>query len=633
MRTKSILIISILIFIIISNVFSQNEFNNTIRAQYIYDLSKYFQWPEDYEKEKFEIAIISDSVLFNELVKLTNGKLKNEKEYNITLITKVSDIQAYHIIYNNKKTGFSLDTINYFLKDNPTLLISENYPFHKTMLNFIVVDGRCRFEMLEEKIAEKGITYPRLLSAQAVQTKANWEELYNKTEVLLEKEKEVVKTQNIQIQEQLVQIDEQHKRIDSQKVEIKKQTTHIEIQKQEIKQQQKELGVLASEIKVKQSEIDKSIVVLNKQKEEIESQRESITTQKKTLKQQTENIESQEKKLVEQESRLNNLLAQLKLQRVILILSIVLLGVFIFLGYFIYRAYRIKKMSNIVLKAKNKEILAQKEEIETQRDEIEIQRDTLAKQKQEITDSIHYASRIQAAVLPPQEFINKILPHNYFILYKPRDIVSGDFFWISQKENKTVITVADCTGHGVPGAFMSMLGISFLNEIVNANNVLDANMILNELRDHVIKALHQTGESGENKDGMDIALCVIDFDRKKLQFSGAYNPLYLIRNKELLHFKADKMPIGIYFKGDQSFTNQEIEFQKGDTIYVFSDGYVDQFGGEKNSKFKSKQFKELLVNIQIKSMTEQKEILDQTIEKWKGENEQIDDILVMGIKL
>ncbi|PLX15454.1 MAG: hypothetical protein C0597_08870 [Marinilabiliales bacterium] len=256
----------------------------------------------------------------------------------------------------------------------------------------------------------------------------------------------------------------------------------------------------------------------------------------------------------------------------------------------------------------------------------------LAYQKRQITDSIEYASRIQTAILPPGDFISRVIPE-HFILYKPRDIVSGDFYWITHKNNKIVVAAVDCTGHGVPGAFMSMLGFALLNEIVNKETELKANIILNQLRDEVKKSLHQTGKEDEAKDGMDIALCVIDPERLTLQYSGAYNPLYLIRNNELISLKADRMPIGIHIIEKESFTNHEINFQKGDIIYIFTDGYVDQFGGPKASKFRKTPFKEMLISIKDKEMDEQKKILDSEFEKWKGNRDQIDDVLVMGIKL
>ncbi|MCB2197410.1 MAG: tetratricopeptide repeat protein [Bacteroidetes bacterium] len=256
----------------------------------------------------------------------------------------------------------------------------------------------------------------------------------------------------------------------------------------------------------------------------------------------------------------------------------------------------------------------------------------LAYQKRQITDSIEYASRIQTAILPPGDYISRVIP-DHFILYKPRDIVSGDFYWITHKDGKVVVAVVDCTGHGVPGAFMSMLGFAFLNEIVNKEADLKASNILNHLRNYVKESLHQTGKENEAKDGMDIALCIIDPEHKKLQYSGAYNPLYLIRNDEFISLKADRMPIGIHIVEKESFTNHEIDIQKDDIIYIFTDGYIDQFGGPNASKFKIGPFKDKLVSIKDKEMKEQKEILESEFNSWKGERDQIDDVLVMGIKI
>jgi len=309
--------------------------------------------------------------------------------------------------------------------------------------------------------------------------------------------------------------------------------------------------------------------------------------------------------------------ADIKRQRLIM-LSLILLAVVIFgFGSFAYRQYRQKKKANILL--------------EEQNIEIKQQRDQIFQQKQEITDSIHYASRIQKAVLPPENTLEQFADH--FILYKPRDIVSGDYYWMTRKDEKTIVMAADCTGHGVPGAFMSMLGISFMNEIVNKTNQTQANEILNQLRENVVHSLHQRGKEGEQQDGMDLALCVIDNDLTKLQFAGAYNPLYLVRNGELLEYKPDKMPIGIYKEQAENFTNNIIDIQKGDCLYMFSDGYVDQFGGPKIKKFMAKNFKDLLISIAHEPMDKQKDILDKTIEEWKAHVEQVDDILVMGLRI
>jgi serine phosphatase RsbU (regulator of sigma subunit) len=279
----------------------------------------------------------------------------------------------------------------------------------------------------------------------------------------------------------------------------------------------------------------------------------------------------------------------------------------------------------------NQEILQQKEEIEAQRDEIETQRDHIAKQNDEITKSIEYAYRIQTAVMPTKEEIDTLLP-DYFILFKPRDIVSGDFYWVAEKNGKIVVVAADCTGHGVPGAFMSMLGVSFLNEIVKGNSITQPNMIINHLRDMVKTTLSQTGKEGESKDGMDIAICSIDLKSNRLEYAGAYNPLYLIHNGELIEYKADKMPVGIHLNERDTFTNNEIEFLPGDMIYIFSDGYVSQFGGDDGRKFMAKPFKKLLTDISMKPMSDQRERLNARLEEWQGYHPQVDDILVIGVK-
>jgi len=329
---------------------------------------------------------------------------------------------------------------------------------------------------------------------------------------------------------------------------------------------------------------------------------------------ETERIE-RENVLLNTENALQE--AQNKRQKIFLMSVIGISVIILVFGFVVYRQYQEKKRANILL--------------EEQNIEIKQQRDQIFQQKQEITDSIQYASRIQNAILPPDNMLSKLQGH--FILYKPRDIVSGDYYWMTLKDNKTIVVAADCTGHGVPGAFMSMLGISFMNEIVNKSDTTQANEILNQLRGDVISSLGQTGQEGEAQDGMDLALCVIDTITMKVQYSGAYNPLYIIRNGELIEYKADKMPIGIHKEKSDPFKNNDIDIQIGDALYMFSDGYVDQFGGIKQKKFMTKNFKELLMRINKKPMKEQGEILEKTLKEWMGNVEQIDDILVMGLRI
>jgi tetratricopeptide (TPR) repeat protein len=306
-----------------------------------------------------------------------------------------------------------------------------------------------------------------------------------------------------------------------------------------------------------------------------------------------------------------NVQEKTKRQQFIIFVGFLGLIALIVFSFMVYRQYIQKKKANIELIEKNK---------------------LISYQKQQITDSIRYASRIQKAVLPPEEFITRILPQ-HFILNKPRDIVSGDYYWTTQREKESIIAVADCTGHGVPGAFMSMLGIAFLNEIVNKSDTAKSHEILEELRTNVMNSLHQTGREDEAKDGMDIALIIIDLESNILQFSGAHNPLYIIRNKKLQEVKADKMPIGISVRYNKPFRNHKIQLCKDDMLYIFSDGFMDQFGGEPRKKFGFRRFRELLLQIHLKPVEEQREILDNTFIAWKGNYEQIDDIMIMGIRI
>jgi serine phosphatase RsbU (regulator of sigma subunit) len=280
------------------------------------------------------------------------------------------------------------------------------------------------------------------------------------------------------------------------------------------------------------------------------------------------------------------------------------------LAFVIFRGYLSKRRANNELIAKNK-LIEQK--------------------NKEITDSILYAKKLQEAILTSSELCNQIIPNN-FILFKPKDIVSGDFYWAyAAREDISIWTVADCTGHGVPGAFMNMIGSSLLNEIVIERSITDANLILDGLKSRIIKTFGKSGATGETRDGMDAALCVWHKKENRLEYAGAYNPLYLIRNSKLIILEADRRPIGYHMEDSLPFTKQVIQLEKGDTIYLFSDGYVDQFGGVAGKKFSRKRFKELLLSIHHRPMPEQKQILDSTIEDWKGQAEQIDDICVIGV--
>ena len=294
--------------------------------------------------------------------------------------------------------------------------------------------------------------------------------------------------------------------------------------------------------------------------------------------------------------------------------------------FFVYRSYREKMQANNVLADKNTAIRKQKREIERQKIIVDIQ-------NKDITDSINYAKQIQTAILPSGEVIKSALEES-FVLYKPKAIVSGDFYFFSEKEGKVIMAVVDCTGHGVPGAFMSMIGHNLLSQIINENGITTPSEILNHLHIGVRKVLHQNDSTTGNRDGMDIALISIDKSMQKIEYAGANRPLYHIRSSVLNEIKSDKISIGGFQKEEKrTFRNNIIELQKGDTFYFFSDGYADQFGGEKGKKFMVKNLKKTFVKIHTLPLNEQERQLYTLFENWRGEAEQVDDVLVVGIKV
>jgi serine phosphatase RsbU (regulator of sigma subunit) len=307
---------------------------------------------------------------------------------------------------------------------------------------------------------------------------------------------------------------------------------------------------------------------------------------------------------------------------------------------------------NVDLEQKHEEIISQRDEIEAQRNLLFDQKQAIEQINQEVRESIEYAKRIQSSTLPDLSTLDSIILE-HFIFFRPRDIVSGDFYWTAKVENATVLTVSDCTGHGVPGSFMSILGISLLKEIVQKEYITHPGVILRRLRKEIINALGQKGISGEQRDGMDISLITLHNDTRKLEYAGAFNSIYLVRKKGLpepgvtdmsvmdseddckyvlYEINADKMPVAYYERMDK-FNTQEFNLLEGDNLYLFTDGYADQFGGPLGKKFKQKSLKKLLLENAHLSMEDQEQVLNDTLNQWMGLIEQVDDICVMGLKM
>ena len=604
--------------------FSQG-FDNKTRAVYILDISKYIEFPESFEKqENFTIGVLDkEDILFWELDNMARSrKFIQGKPIKLLRFMDLSEIKPTNVIYVNKTSGIRISSLLPKIQGNNTLLISEGYEFRESMLNFVVINDKPKFEANEELMNKEGLKVSQLFLAQAVKTREDWQQLFEITDVELKEEKVVTQQQKEIIEDQLAKIADQKEQIRLQEVRLANLDREIKNKEATIRQKE---TVLASQLK----EIADQRILISKQVEEVNQQRMVLEKLEEGVKKKEQEIAKQTSQIEKQKGQIIDQIKQIEKQKLISYFILVALILVTGLGYFIYINYRNKKKANEILEEKNILITRQKDEIQEQKEIAENQRDQITYQKKHITDSIHYALRIQRALLPSLELFTDEIEH--FVLYKPRDIVSGDFYWVNKKDNLWIIITADCTGHGVPGAFMSMLGVSFLNEIVNNKHIHKPDQILNELRAYIIKALKQSESENGVKDGMDITVSAFDVITGVLEWAGADNPLFIVQNGELIQVKGDKMPVAIH-DIMEPFTLHTFKLNKGDTFYTFSDGYVDQFGGSNQKKFLSKNFKDVIMNIQDKSMYEQGRKLDEVFEEWKKNVEQVDDVTVIGLR-
>ncbi len=622
MIMKKKIFAALLLCLFLGNIFAQENINNQRRATYIYEFIRQINWPGESSLKSLKVGIVDNNSDLSTEIRSKAVELGNIRNKPLEVITlkSLKELPALQVIYVNKQwmPQANIDSLMKALDKKNTLVITEAAQFQQSMINFIVVNDQMRYELNEAALQKQGFTYSRVLPFAAIKTKEDWETLFMATKQELEEEKVVTSRQKQEIEEQEQEIAQQAEEIAIQNTEIKRQ-------QKEIAQQQTRLSNLSANISAKQKE-------LNEQNVEIQQQEQLIGSKQKEIEKQTQiNAEINEEIAVKQtqigdlSTRINEQLAKLKMQNVIIILGGLLLVFLAIFGWYAYRNYKQKQRTNQILEAKNTEI-------EKQNVVLLDQRNRIARQNKEITDSIISAERIQKAILPKRYVLEDII--DMFIFYRPRDIVSGDFYWMSKKEDKLIIVAADCTGHGVPGAFMSMLGVAFLNEIVSNETDVYANNILNKLREHIIKSLNQAGKKGnEAKEGMDMALCVIDYPSMTLQYAGAYNPLIMIRENQLQEIKADKMPVAYYEYGKEEFTNNMVKLAPGDCFYMFSDGYADQFGGSKQKKFSSKRLKDKLLEIHQLPIKDQEQMIATIYDEWKGTHDQVDDVLLIGIKM
>lgn len=626
MRLIRVLAISLGSLLIINNSFGQAGINNGTRAVFIFDIAKYIDYgPGFADSSVFRIGILDrDIALFFEMGNMRKTRtMIQDKPVEIVKFNTENQITYTQVLYVNKASGFNLNKVKAVIEKHQTLLMTEGYEFRESMINFMGVEGEMpKYSVNEDLINQAGMKVNSNMMFQAIKTKEDWENLFGKAS-------EQIVIQRDTIRQQLEMINSQKAEILKQKALLDSLDKEITTKEKTLDEKQKILEIQFVQISKQKGEISGQKQTILVQQNEVQVQKDTLARQKGKITIQLARIDDQLKRISEQDSKIKVQLEAIEKQKLILYFVLFALLLVSFLGYYIYRGYKIKKEANIKLEEKNRTISMQKDEIEKQRDLAAAQRDQIGYQKRHIEDSIMYAKRIQTALIPSMELFSDKLEH--FVLYKPLAIVSGDFYWVSAQTNPQVIISADCTGHGVPGAFMSMLGVTLLNEIINGKHILIPDQIIENLRQGIIKSLKQVAEEDSIKDGMDIAVCVVDFDKNILWYAGANSPLYLVRGGELIHYRADKMPVAIYYKMEP-FTLHKIDLQKGDAFYIFSDGYADQFGGPKQKKFMSMQLRETLVGIAGMPMLQQGERLNEIFEGWRGDSPQIDDVTLIGVR-
>lgn len=629
----NIIILTISLFGFHSSFAQVNEINEGQSVKYktifLHQFIEKSTWPNMNATKKFRIGIMNNTELASEFEKYATAKGVNGGNFEVVNISNINNITSFHLVYINNQLRYPLQRIYQKLGESPVLVVTNEYRDDECMLNFVLKGQRIKFTLNEEEIEKQNIIASLELKKLSIQTysKLNYPRdentPFNKKTASSDEAKRRATTAemdnkefDIIVSELKSELDKEAKKVTKKESEINSLRTNITDLETSVEQKQSDIEQVQELIETQSLELLKLSTSINEKEEEYKRNLEKIKQSEKGLASAKENLEKTKLELTSTVKILNN-------QKLITYLSIFVLLIIGGLAVISYKNYRKQKLQAT-------EISKQKIIAEGQRDEITQQHIQLEEKTKEVTDSINYAKRIQDAILPPISLVNKHLKES-FILFKPKDIVAGDFYWMENKNDLILFAAADCTGHGVPGALVSVLCSNALNRAVNEYQLTKPGDILDKTLEIILKQFENSNE--DVKDGMDIAICAYQPSTKILQYAGAQNPLWIIRKgtTEIEEIKGDKQPIGKY-EYSSAFTNHFVQLNDGDQIYLSSDGYADQFGGEKGKKFKSINFKKLLVDASTKPMIQQYEIVKDHFERWKGDLEQLDDVCVLGFK-
>jgi len=576
-----------------------------MKRGFISNFYKYVEWPEGAIRDSFCIGVIQNPEIAKEIKAGTKNNTYGKKNipFKVTELNNLDRLSEFNMVYVDNESGYNANRLFDAIGENPVLLITENYGYNETMINFIIKDSRIKYQVNLATMEPRNLVVDnQVIKTAFVGESEEWNKQLFSLRLKLNQEKDINKKLSTSIAEKEKILSEKEK---------------------ELREKEKDLELIKDRIQTQKIKSDRLLKQLEYNDEIIKEKEKFIAKSDQKLKEQIKALDEAKKDFNRVQKDMNQTMALLNNQKIFTAIAILVAVLVAVLLVYSYQNYRKQK-------AQAKIINQQKMSAELQRDEISKQHVELELKNKEITDSINYAKRIQEAMLPPLSFFKTNLPES-FIFYLPKDIVAGDFYWMEAYENNCIFAAADCTGHGVPGALVSVICANALNRSAREYKLSEPAAILDKTLEIVLEKFERSEE--DVKDGMDIALC--NFNRKtgELQYAGAHNPLWVIRkeSKQIEEYKANKQPIGSYLN-HRPFKNNSIQLEDGDVAYIFSDGYADQFGGEKGKKFKSINFKALLASIADKPMDIQKKAVEETFHEWMGKYEQLDDICVIGFR-
>jgi len=631
-------------------VHAQQLSESQLKSVLIYKYIDNITWPDEKAWKTFNLGVVQGDAELETALKMLDGKIvKGNLKIKVKTFASASTVTDVNLIVLPKILQAQIGVLVKQVEGKSDLIISDQCSDQKkVMINFLPPEAnRMKFEINKANIINAGLSVKGDALILLGGTEIDVATLYKESQESLESEREKVKKQTEEIQEQRKQIELQSKEISKQKDEMLKQQIAIDEQQKQISQQKTELNNLLKNIDDQQKLLAITKDTLNAQVNRLQIQEASMKEQQKEmdrrnsiLSEQEGKIKAQEDKIAQHKATLLKQTATIALQQNLIYVFGAFLLLIISLAFLIYRGYQMKKKANQMLQELNAHIMEQKAEIEAQAEELTAQADALSasneeleRQKEYTTSSIKYGLTIQHAMLPVPKLINKIIPT--FIIYRPKDIVSGDFYWFTHVEDKKYIymAVVDCTGHGVPGAFMSMIGTRLLSAIVNEKDLYEPKDILEELNKGIKAALRQ--DMNENDDGMDVCLCRFEPAEKKqtkVVYCGAKRPLYYLENGNVKQIKGNLKSVGGRYYDEMEFVQHDLILPKGTRLYLTTDGFSDQ-NNKKRDRFTNARMVEMFAQTATKSLEVQQIMLEDELDKHQGDARQRDDITLIGVEL